>query len=75
MVFVGAERKKFILHREYFCRHSSVLKKFFDNDVFDAETEEYALADVTSDSMDLFVKWMYTKKIPVAPERYRTLLR
>ena len=58
-VFVGAERKKYHLHRDLLCERSEFFKASFMGSFEEAAAEEVALPEDNAASFELFVGWLY----------------
>ena len=58
-VLVGAERKKFHLHRDLLCDRSDYFKACFEGNFMEAQQNELFLPEDDSKSFDLFVGWLY----------------
>ena len=58
-VFVGAEQKKFHLHRDLLCDRSEYFKACFEGNFKEAQQKELFLPEEDIESFDLFVRWLY----------------
>lgn len=58
-VYVGAEQKKFHLHRDLLCDRSEYFKACFDGNFKEAQQKELYLPEDDIESFDLFVRWLY----------------
>ena len=58
-IYVGAERKKYHLHRDLLCERSEFFKASFMRSFKEAATEEMALPEDDVVSFELFVGWLY----------------
>ena len=69
-VFVGAERKKYHLHRDLLCERSKFFKASFIGSFKDAEAEEMALPEDNVVSFELLVGWLYGGSLISIPSEY-----
>ena len=58
-ICVGAEQKKFHLHRDLLCDRSAYFKACFEGDFEEAQQKELYLLEDDVESFDLFVRWLY----------------
>lgn len=58
-IFVGAEQRRFHLHRDLLCNRSVYFKGCFEGDFEDAQQQELFLPEVDVESFDLLVRWLY----------------
>ena len=58
-IYVGAERKKFRLHRDVLCGRSDYFKACFEGNFNEAQQKELSLPEDDIKSFALFVGWMY----------------
>ncbi|TVY41599.1 hypothetical protein LOCC1_G007765 [Lachnellula occidentalis] len=58
--------KTFVVHKEFACHYSPVLKAAFNSDFIEGQTQTYVLEDIGPygiETFTLFVKWLYTQKL------------
>lgn len=60
---VGAEQKKFIIHKEVACKHSYVLRTEFDGPFIKDRTAVYTLEDTDTEVFRLFFEFLYREKV------------
>ncbi|CZR54723.1 uncharacterized protein PAC_04607 [Phialocephala subalpina] len=60
------EEQKFVIHREYVCHYSPVLKAAFNSNFIEGQTGEYRLDDITHGTFNLLVQWLYHQKVDLA---------
>ena len=58
-IFVGAERKKFHLHRDLLCDRSDYFTACFAGNFKEAQQKELFLPEDDIEVFDLFVRWLY----------------
>jgi BTB/POZ domain len=63
-IFVGAKRKKFVLHKMLVCREAPYFDKAFNGSFEEAKTQECYLPDDESFTFELFVSYIYTNRFP-----------
>ena len=56
---------KVIVHREFACHYSPVLKAAFDSDFKEGQTQIYNLIDASDQSVTLLGQWLYTQRLDV----------
>ncbi|KAL2072723.1 hypothetical protein VTL71DRAFT_12066 [Oculimacula yallundae] len=54
---------KFVVHKEFACYHSSVLRAAFASNFVEGQTQTYRIIDTSPDAFQLFVQWLYTQKL------------
>ncbi|KAH6709047.1 hypothetical protein BKA61DRAFT_490241, partial [Leptodontidium sp. MPI-SDFR-AT-0119] len=59
---VGDSQQKFIIHMEFACKYSEVLKAAFDGPFIEGKTGVYNLEDVNPGTFRLFAEYLYTGK-------------
>jgi hypothetical protein len=52
-----------VVHKEFACYHSPVLKVAFDGEFIESLSNTYEMQDTESAVMQLFVNWLYTQRI------------
>ena len=65
-IFVGAEQKKYHLHRDLICDRSDYFSACFTGNFKEAQQKELSLPEVDVEAFDLCVSWLYgvpSKKI------------
>jgi hypothetical protein len=61
---IGTEKAEFIVHREYICHYSVVLRAAFNNERFiEGKTQTYIIDDTTAKAFRLLVQWVYSQSI------------
>ncbi|KAH7363901.1 hypothetical protein BKA65DRAFT_472270 [Rhexocercosporidium sp. MPI-PUGE-AT-0058] len=60
---VGDLQQKFIVHMEFACKHSEVLKAAFEGAFIDGKTGVHNLKDVDPTTFRLFAEYLYSGKI------------
>jgi hypothetical protein len=55
--------KKFLVHKQFACHYSPVLKTAFNGSFVEGLTQTYKLEDTAATAFTLFVQWLYTRKI------------
>lgn len=58
-IYVGAERKKFHLHRELLCNRSDYFKGWFEATIDEALEREIDMPEYNTKSFTLFTGWLY----------------
>ena len=58
-IFVGAEQKRYHLHRDLLCHRSDYFRACFVGEFKEAQENELSLPEDDIESFDLFVKWLY----------------
>ena len=66
-IYVGAERKKYHLHRDLLCERSEFFKASFMGSFKEAAAEEMALPEDNVVSFELFVGWLYGGSLTSVP--------
>jgi hypothetical protein len=63
-----SEAEAFVVHKEWACQASPVLKAAFNSDFIERQTQEYRLdvAGIDDDVVHLLVSWIYTRDIDLA---------
>ncbi|KAF8854628.1 hypothetical protein BDZ45DRAFT_693271 [Acephala macrosclerotiorum] len=72
----NGEEQKFVIHREYACHYSPVLKAAFNSNFIEGRTGEYKLDDTTHGAFSLLTHWIYHQKLDLKhldPEFDQTL--
>lgn len=62
------EAEGFVVHREWACQASPVLKAAFNSEFIEGQTQEYRLhvPDIEDNVVQLLVAWIYTQRIELA---------
>jgi hypothetical protein len=60
---IGPDEKKFIVHKEFACHYSAVLKAAFDSEFIEGQTQTYRLDDTTEEAFRLYVQWLYFQQL------------
>jgi hypothetical protein len=55
--------KKFLVHKEFVCRHSLVFKAAFNSDFEEGRTQTYRLEDVPEGAVQMLVQWFNVRKL------------
>jgi hypothetical protein len=61
--FIGPDEKKFLVHKEFACHYSPVLKAAFNSQFIEGQTQTYRLKDTTEGIFRLFVQWLYYQQL------------
>jgi hypothetical protein len=64
----GSEQKKFIIHKNFACHYSPMLKAAFTGSFLEGQTQSMVLEDVEEEIFALFVNWLYSQKVEDAGE-------
>lgn len=67
--FIGKEEKKFIVHKAFVCHYSPPLDAAFKGNHIEGQTQTYRLEDVDAPVFSLFIQWVYSQSLDVAPEK------
>jgi hypothetical protein len=59
----GDNVKKFVVHKEFACRYSPVLKKAFSSGFVEGQTQTYKLEDTTEFAFRFLTQWFYREKL------------
>ncbi|EKD17265.1 hypothetical protein MBM_04842 [Drepanopeziza brunnea f. sp. 'multigermtubi' MB_m1] len=62
-LFAAAEEQKFVVHKEFACHYSPVLKAAFNSQFMEGQTQEYRLRDTTKEALHQLVHWFYFQKL------------
>jgi hypothetical protein len=57
--------KSFLVHKDFVCFYSAVLKAAFSSEYIEGKTQTYRLEDTTEDAVRLLVHWLYTQKLDI----------
>jgi hypothetical protein len=57
--------KSFLVHKDFVCFYSPVLKVAFSSEYIEGQTQTYRLEDTTEDVVRLLVHWLYTRKLDI----------
>jgi hypothetical protein len=60
---IGSNENKFIVHKEFACHYSPVLKAAFNSQFIEGQTQTYRLEDTTEGTFRLFVQWLYYQQL------------
>lgn len=52
-----------MVHKEFACYHSPVLKAAFDGEFIESQTKTYESKDTEGPVTQLFVNWLYTQRL------------
>jgi hypothetical protein len=63
-IFVGAEEKKYVLHKLLVCKEAPYFDKAFNGSFEEASKEECSLPDEEPVAFELFVSYIYTSHFP-----------
>ena len=68
---VGPDKEEFVVHKEFACYHSPVLKAAFNSTFIEGQTQTYTLEEVIAPVARLLVNWLYTQQLDLLqPEDY-----
>ncbi|KAI2485654.1 BTB domain containing protein [Pyrenophora tritici-repentis] len=70
IVEVGAEKTKYTVHRSFLTEHSEYFRKALTGSWKEAQEGVVTLEDVDCDGFNIFVDWMYTRKLPRIPVKH-----
>ncbi|PVH85698.1 hypothetical protein DL98DRAFT_650671 [Cadophora sp. DSE1049] len=56
---------KFIVHKEFACYHSSVVRAAFSSNFVDGQTQTYRIEDTSAGAFRLLVQWLYTQRLKI----------
>ncbi|TVY35538.1 hypothetical protein LOCC1_G005519 [Lachnellula occidentalis] len=59
----GPGKTKFVVHKEFACYHSPVLKAALNSDFIEGQTHTYTLEDSGETTGRLFVHWLYFQEL------------
>jgi hypothetical protein len=62
---IGPDEKKFIVHKEFACNYSPILKAAFNSQFIEGQTQTYRLEDTTEGTVRLFVQWLYYQQLEI----------
>lgn len=60
---VGSKQEKFIVHKEFACRHSEVLRAAFNGPFVEGATGTYTLEDTETEAFRMFTEYLYRDTI------------
>ncbi|KAF2635856.1 hypothetical protein P280DRAFT_522630 [Massarina eburnea CBS 473.64] len=63
-IIVGAEKKRFLIHKDIICHHSEYFRVAFNGEWKEADDKDVVLEDVDAGMFGIFVSWLYTSKLP-----------
>ncbi|TVY73304.1 hypothetical protein LSUE1_G005518 [Lachnellula suecica] len=61
----GPEKVKFLIHKEFACHYSPVLKAAFNSEFLEGQTKVYTLDEPIEDTGRLFTHWIYTQQLSI----------
>lgn len=62
-IYAGPEQEKSLVHKDFACHYSSVLKAALNSTFIEGETQAYNLDDVCQVAVRLLVHWLYTQSL------------
>jgi hypothetical protein len=62
---VGANKKKFLVHKDFACGYSPVLKTAFNSEFVEGKTQTYTMEDVSEEVFAILTRWLYTQNLDV----------
>ena len=62
-VFVGAERRKFSIHRALLLQRSEYIRSAYNSQMKEALEDTFVFIDIDSDTFQTFTLWLYTNEI------------
>ena len=62
-LYAGDNPQKFVVHKEFACHYSSVLKTAFNSNFIEGQTQTYRLQETTERAIRLLIHWFYTQKL------------
>ncbi|TVY41602.1 hypothetical protein LOCC1_G007766 [Lachnellula occidentalis] len=60
---IGPDLTEFVVHKEFACHYSPVLKAAFESEFIEGQTQTYTLDDTTEGAFRMLVQWLYTQKV------------
>jgi len=60
--YIGEDAKVFVVHKEFACHYSPVLRAAFNSNFMEGKTQTYTLKGTTEELFRLFVDWLYRGK-------------
>ncbi|KAF2117803.1 hypothetical protein BDV96DRAFT_597677 [Lophiotrema nucula] len=63
-VKIGPDKTEYLLHRCFLIHHSEYFRKALQGDWKEAQDNEIVLEDVETGTFNVFVNWVYTRKLP-----------
>jgi hypothetical protein len=63
-IIVGAEKKKFVLHKRLVCRKAPYFDKMFNGNFKKAKTQDCCLQEEEASAFEVFVSYIYTGRFP-----------
>lgn len=63
----GEDRRDFLVHKEFACRYSPVLRAAFDSNFIEGQMQAYTLEDTDEETFRLLVQWFYTQRLDSLP--------
>jgi hypothetical protein len=63
-IIVGAEKKKFVLHKRLVCRKAPYFDKMFNGNFEEAKTQDCCLQEEEAFTFEVFVFYIYTGRFP-----------
>ena len=67
----GDNPTKFLVHKEFACHYSPVLKRAFNSEFVEGQTQTYRLEDTTEQAFRLLVQWLYSQKFELPLGEYK----
>ncbi|CZR51124.1 uncharacterized protein PAC_00999 [Phialocephala subalpina] len=64
-LFNGDSTEKFVVHKDFACHYSPVLRAAFNSNFLEGQTQEYQLQGTTEDAIRQVVNWFYTQKLDI----------
>ncbi len=65
-LYFGDSHQKFVVHKDFVCHYSPVLKAAFNSDFLEGQTQTYRFEETTEGALRLFVHWIYTQDLDIA---------
>jgi hypothetical protein len=63
-IIVGAEKKKFLLHKKLVCREAPYFDRIFNGNFEEAKTQDYCLREEEAFAFEVFVFYIYNGHFP-----------
>src|SRR2546423_14932335 len=63
-IMVGAEKKKFVLHKKLVCREAPYFDRMFNGNLKEAKTQKCCLQEEEPSTFKLFVSYIYAGRFP-----------
>jgi len=65
-------KKNFVVHKEFACYYSPLLKGAFNSNFIEGSTHTHTLDDVDEETFSLFFQWLYSQRLDAPLEEDET---